>query len=156
MMCRTYRKRLAGATQSLPPAISTPHNFKRGLFNGPRFFFAHQSCRLCTNVHAFCSAFHCKPRTSSYRTGILSFLRIGSLTMLNYCRIIQSYAKRVMLNIEKGSSWKKNSSLSPPRPPAARPTWQRRWLKFKARCLPRQGHAHRPLQADLQGCRAAV
>lgn len=37
MMCRTYRKQLAGATQSLPPAISTPHNFKRGLFNGPRF-----------------------------------------------------------------------------------------------------------------------
>lgn len=156
MMCRTYRKRRAGATQSLPPASSTPHNFKRGLFNWLRFFFAHQSCRLRTNVHAFCSAFHCKPRTSSYRTGILSFLRIGSLTMLNYCRIIQSYAKRVMLNIEKGSSWKKNSSLSPPRPPAARPTWQRRWLKFKARCLPRQGHAHRPLQADLQGCRAAV
>ena len=37
LMCRTYRKQLAGATQSLPPAISTPHNFKRGLFNGPRF-----------------------------------------------------------------------------------------------------------------------
>ena len=34
-----------------------------------------------------------------------------------------------MLNKEKGSSWRKNSSLSPPRPPAARPTWQRRWLK---------------------------
>ena len=37
LMCRTYRKQLAGATQSLPSAISTPHNFKRGLFNGPRF-----------------------------------------------------------------------------------------------------------------------